>query len=253
MHCLGFWILWQPCRLLQFKVQSLSSNMMFSDHFPCAFVNAGTPNQDNPLMKGVCDEIKFPILGLDVWEHAYYLRYQNKRGDYLSAIWSLLDWGVVSEKYAAALNAPILAKIEKENWPEMNAFHKVLAQTFHAAEKGDFKSIFEQYRNSSEEEVWNVLKAYVSFDNLVHYAKPFDLLFPHGEADRYLDYFSDVIRILKENSENPDVLLSTTLRRRRGRILLRINFGNWAITALSANSTGREIQVVLPINHPLAP
>ena len=59
----------------------------------------------------------------------------------MSAIWSLLDWGVVSKKYAAALNNPLLVKIEKENWPEINAFHKVLAQTFHAAEKGDFKPI----------------------------------------------------------------------------------------------------------------
>lgn len=103
-------------------------------------VVSSTPNQDNPIMD-VSDVRGVPILGIDVWEHAYYLRYQNKRGDYLSAIWSLLDWGVVSEKYAAALNAPILAKIEKENWPEMNAFHKVLAQTFHAAEKGDFKPL----------------------------------------------------------------------------------------------------------------
>lgn len=103
-------------------------------------VVSSTPNQDNPIMD-VSDVRGIPILGIDVWEHAYYLRYQNKRGDYLSAIWSLLDWGVVSEKYAAALNAPILAKIEKENWPEMNAFHKVLAQTFHAAEKGDFKPL----------------------------------------------------------------------------------------------------------------
>ena len=69
------------------------------------------------------------------------------------------------------------------------------------------------------------------------YAKPFDHLFPHGEADRYLDYFSDVIRILRDNSENPEALLSTTLRRRRGRILMRVNFGNWAITAISGNST----------------
>ena len=103
-------------------------------------VVSSTPNQDNPIMD-VSDVRGIPILGIDVWEHAYYLRYQNKRGDYLSAIWSLLDWGVVSEKYAAALNDPILAKIEKENWPEMNAFHKVLAQTFHASEKGDFKPL----------------------------------------------------------------------------------------------------------------
>ena len=101
---------------------------------------SSSPNQDNPIMD-VSDVRGIPILGIDVWEHAYYLRYQNKRGDYLSAIWSLLDWEVVSEKYAAALNAPLLARIEKENWPEKNAFHRVLAQTFNAAEKGDFKPL----------------------------------------------------------------------------------------------------------------
>jgi len=101
---------------------------------------SSSPNQDNPIMD-VSDVRGIPILGIDVWEHAYYLRYQNKRGDYLSAIWSLLDWGVVSEKYDTALDSPLLAKIEKENWPEKNAFHKVLAQTFHAAEKGDFKPL----------------------------------------------------------------------------------------------------------------
>jgi Fe-Mn family superoxide dismutase len=56
-----------------------------------------TPNQDSPLMDGAT-----PILGIDVWEHAYYLKYQNKRGDYLSAWWSVIDWRTVSEGFAAA-------------------------------------------------------------------------------------------------------------------------------------------------------
>ena len=57
-----------------------------------------TANQDNPLMD-VVDQGGYPILGLDVWEHAYYLNYQNRRADYLTAVWSLVDWSKVSENF----------------------------------------------------------------------------------------------------------------------------------------------------------
>lgn len=56
-----------------------------------------TPNQDNPVSEG-----KTPVFGVDVWEHAYYLKYQNKRPEYLGAIWNVVDWEKVSELYQAA-------------------------------------------------------------------------------------------------------------------------------------------------------
>jgi Fe-Mn family superoxide dismutase len=55
-----------------------------------------TPNQDNPLTDG-----KTPLLGIDVWEHAYYLKYQNKRPDYLDAVWNVVNWSKVAEGFAA--------------------------------------------------------------------------------------------------------------------------------------------------------
>jgi len=62
---------------------------------------ASTANQDSPLMgTAVAGCAGTPLLGIDVWEHAYYLKYQNKRPDYLSAIWSVVNWDKVAERYA---------------------------------------------------------------------------------------------------------------------------------------------------------
>ena len=76
----------------------------FGSGWAWLYVDAGgklavtsTANQDSPLMEGGT-----PIMGLDVWEHAYYLNYQNRRGDYIAAWWNVVDWGAAAANYAAA-------------------------------------------------------------------------------------------------------------------------------------------------------
>jgi Fe-Mn family superoxide dismutase len=123
-----FWILLTPQKNLAPSpalLKAIEKEFKSMETFKAAFINEGsarfgsgwiwmivdkdkklrivsTPNQDNPLMND--SPVKgFPILGIDVWEHAYYLKYQNKRGDYLNAIWNVINWDKVSERYLHAI------------------------------------------------------------------------------------------------------------------------------------------------------
>ena len=97
-------------------------------------VVSSTPNQDNPLMD-IAESKGTPILGIDVWEHAYYLKYQNKRADYLTSIWNVINWNEVSANYKA------VTKGKFDEWPALKDFHKVMSQTYHPSEEGDLKPI----------------------------------------------------------------------------------------------------------------
>ena len=77
-------------------VNQFGSGWAWLIHDGSGLAVVGTPNQDNPISEG-----KTPLLGVDVWEHAYYLKYQNKRPDYLDAWWNTVNWAKVSEGFSA--------------------------------------------------------------------------------------------------------------------------------------------------------
>ncbi len=78
-------------------VNQFGSGWSWLVHDGSALAVVGTPNQDNPISAG-----HTPLLGVDVWEHAYYLKYQNRRPDYIDAWWNVVDWGKVAERLSAA-------------------------------------------------------------------------------------------------------------------------------------------------------
>jgi superoxide dismutase len=93
-----------------------------------------TANQDNPMMKQLTDQPGYPILGIDVWEHAYYLKYQNMRGDYLEAVWEAINWEAVSKQYRTAGHPFIV-------WEALDEFHNIMAATFHPMEEGNLQPL----------------------------------------------------------------------------------------------------------------
>jgi Fe-Mn family superoxide dismutase len=78
-------------------VNQFGSGWSWLVHDGSGLAVVGTPNQDNPISAG-----KTPLVGVDVWEHAYYLKYQNRRPDYIDAWWNVVDWDKVAERFAAA-------------------------------------------------------------------------------------------------------------------------------------------------------
>ena len=83
-------------KLKETGVNQFGSGWSWLVHDGSGLAVVGTPNQDNPISSG-----KTPLLGVDVWEHAYYLKYQNRRPDYIDAWWNVVDWNAVDQRFAA--------------------------------------------------------------------------------------------------------------------------------------------------------
>jgi Fe-Mn family superoxide dismutase len=83
-------------KLKETGVNQFGSGWSWLVHDGSGLTIVGTPNQDNPISEG-----STPLLGVDVWEHAYYLKYQNKRPDYIDAWWNVVNWGTVASRFEA--------------------------------------------------------------------------------------------------------------------------------------------------------
>lgn len=103
---------------------------------------ASLPNQDNPLMDVAGTKRGIPILGIDVWEHAYYLKYQNKRGDFLSAVWNVIDWTAVEKNYTdAKANKLLMKKIELDGWAAFREFKKTYTPVIFPTQAGKYDEL----------------------------------------------------------------------------------------------------------------
>ena len=105
---------------------------------------SSTPNQDSPLMNLVVPRPGYPLIGIDVWEHAYYLHYQNRRKDYLEAVWQLINWNTVNQQFQSAQHPFIV-------WSDLDRFHDVMSATFHPMEEGNLAPIRARSGELSEE------------------------------------------------------------------------------------------------------
>ena len=149
---------------------------------------SSTPNQDNPLMD-IAEVKGTPILGIDVWEHAYYLKYQNKRGDYLASLWNIINWSEVSKRFKDAMPKPDTFAA----WPEIKTFHKVMAQTFHPSEEGNLQPIKERssemvekataLKSSKIPSEFNKKEVLASINKLVKDSKALDKLVKANGSD----------------------------------------------------------------------
>jgi len=99
-----------------------------------------TSNEDNPIMD-VVSERGVPIIGIDNWEHAYYIKYKNNKEDYFNAIWSLIDWEIISNKFIQAIESQLFENLKVDNWPELKVYKDIMSHTFHAGEDGDLNAI----------------------------------------------------------------------------------------------------------------